>query len=190
MAKVSIKSLFQIWTLRWRGSNPGLSGEGVENHVAMSGCTNWPPKWSTNMVIDYCTTNIQSCMIHFCVRSNTLIKMMYHSLLYNKRAMIYINICTLILEVFWLSFSCTHTELSYKNEQRSGFFCTKTDNCILCMDGYSVSVQEIVNKAENTIKPQNLTLVCLNLVFSFIWHFQFYLLETRLAGNLVHKDQS
>ena len=52
-----------------------------------------------------------------------------------------------------------HTHrVTITNEHRSGFFYTKTDICILCLDGYSVSVQEIVNKAENTIKPQNQTL--------------------------------
>ena len=60
-------------------SNPGRPREPVKFHVAMSRCTNWPPKLSTNMAIDYCTLNIQPCMIHFCVRSNTLIKMMCHT---------------------------------------------------------------------------------------------------------------
>ena len=46
-----------------------------------------------------------------------------------------------------------------QNELRSGFFYTKTDISTLCLDGYSVSVQEIVNKVENTIKPQNQTLI-------------------------------
>ena len=58
-----------------------------------------------------------------------------------------------------LSFSCTLTELSYKMSSEVAFLYTKTDISTLCLDGYSVSVQEIVNKAENTIKPQKLTLV-------------------------------
>ena len=58
-----------------------------------------------------------------------------------------------------LSFYCTHTELSQKNDQRSGFIYTKTNISYHDLDGYSVSVQEIVNKTESTIKPQNLTLV-------------------------------
>ena len=45
------------------------------------------------MVIDYCTLNLQSCMIHFCVRSNTLIKLMYHSFLYDKCTINYGHIC-------------------------------------------------------------------------------------------------
>ena len=56
------------------GSNPGRRRELVQNHVAMSRYTNWPPKFSTFMVIDHCTLNIQPCMIHFCVRTNILVK--------------------------------------------------------------------------------------------------------------------
>ena len=85
-----------------RGSNPGRPGELVQNRVAMSRCTNWPPKLSTNMVIDYCTLNIQPCMIHLCVRSNTLIKMKYHSCLFDKCIMIYNHICIPIL-VCWIA---------------------------------------------------------------------------------------
>ena len=103
------------------------------------------------MVIDYGILNIQSCMRHFCVHSKTLVKMMYHSFLYDKCTMNYIHICTLILEVFLTQlFMHTHRVI-IQNELRSGFFYTKTDISTLCLDGYSVSVQEIVNKAENTI---------------------------------------
>ena len=77
-------------------SNPGRLREPVKFHVAMSRCTNWPPKLSTNMVIDYCTLNIQPCMIHFCVRCNTLITMIYHSLFYHKCTMSYDHICAQI----------------------------------------------------------------------------------------------
>ena len=82
------------------GSNPGRRRELVQNHVAMSRYTNWPPKLSTNMVIDYCTLNIQSCFIHFCVRSATLIKMVYHLLLYDKCTISYCHICTQILNLW------------------------------------------------------------------------------------------
>ena len=44
-----------------------------------------------------------------------------------------------------------------KNEHIKWLYFTNADSFILCLDGYSVSVQEIVNKAENTIKPQKLT---------------------------------
>ena len=111
------------------------------------------------MVIDYCTLNIQSCMIHFCVRSNTLIKMIYHSFLHNKCTINYINISTLSLRSFLTQLSMHTHRVIIKNEHISGFIQTKTDNCILCLDGYSVSVQEIVNKAENTIQPQSLYLI-------------------------------
>ena len=49
------------------------------------------------MVIDCCTMNLQSCMIPFCVRSNTLIKMVYQSFRHDKRTMNYDHICTHIL---------------------------------------------------------------------------------------------
>ena len=54
------------------------------------------------MVIDYCTLNIQPCMVHFYVRSNTLIKMKYHSCLFDKCIMIYNHICIPIL-VCWIA---------------------------------------------------------------------------------------
>ena len=135
----------------WRGSNPGLSGEGVENHVAMSSTTNWPPNLNTYMVIDYCTLNIQSCMIPFCVRSNTLIKMMYHLLLYHNCTINYDHICTQIFSLKLTQFFMHTHRVILRIEPKSGFFQTKTVNCILCLDGYSMSVQEIVNKTENTI---------------------------------------
>ena len=69
------------------GSNPGRPREHVQNHVAMSRCTNWPPKWSTYMVIDHCTLNIQPCMIHFCVRTTILVNMMYHTVLHVERTL-------------------------------------------------------------------------------------------------------
>ena len=53
------------------------------------------------MVIDLCTLNVQSCMIPFCVRSNTLIKMVYHLLLYDKCIMNYDQICIQMLEVIF-----------------------------------------------------------------------------------------
>jgi len=77
----------------WPDSNPGRPRELFQNHVAMSRCTNWPPKLSTNMVINHCTLNIQTCMIPFCVRSNTLIKMVYHLLFCDKFTTIYGQIC-------------------------------------------------------------------------------------------------
>ena len=81
---------------RWPDSNPGRPGELFQNHVAMSRCTNWPPNLSTKMVTDHCTLNIQPCTIHFCVRSNILVKMMYHTCLYAKCTMVYNHICTQI----------------------------------------------------------------------------------------------
>ena len=59
--------------------------------------------WVQIMVIDLCTPNIQTCIIHFCVRSNILIKMMYHTWLYDKCTMTYDHICT----QFWRSVSAS-----------------------------------------------------------------------------------
>ena len=78
--------------LGWPGSNPDRQIYCFQNHVAMSNCTNWPPKLSTNMVIDHFTLNIQPCMIHFCVRSKILVKMMYQSYIYMKSIHRYIRI--------------------------------------------------------------------------------------------------
>ena len=83
--------------------------------------TNWPPKLSTFMVIDYCTINIQSCMIHFCVCSNTLIKMICHSFLHNKCTINYVNICILILRNFLTQLSMHTHRVIIKNEHISGF---------------------------------------------------------------------
>ena len=68
-----------------------------------------------------------------------------------------------------LSFYCTHTELSQKNDQRSGFIYTKTNISYHDLDGYSVSVQEIVNKTESTIKPQNLTLILTHVALADVF---------------------
>ena len=103
------------------------------------------------MVIDHCTLHIQSCMILFCVRSNTLIKMLYHSLPYDKCTMNYHHICTQFLSQKLTQFFMHTHRVIIKNEHKSGFIYSKTDNCTLGLDGYSVSVQKIVNKAENTI---------------------------------------
>ena len=59
--------------------------------------SNWPPKLSTNVIVTSCMFNIQACMIHFCVRSNTLIKMMYHTFLDITCTMNYDHICTQML---------------------------------------------------------------------------------------------
>ena len=83
--------------LGWPDSNPGRQIYSFQIHVAMSKCTNWPPKLSANMVIDHCTLNIQTCMIPFCVRSNVLVKMMYHKSLFLKCTMIYDYVCNSIL---------------------------------------------------------------------------------------------
>ena len=44
------------------------------------------------MVIDHCTLNIEPCMIHFCVRSKILVKMMYKSYIETKSLSRYIAI--------------------------------------------------------------------------------------------------
>ena len=50
------------------------------------------------MVVDHCTLNIQTCMIHFYVRSNTLIKMVvYHSFCHDKCTINYDHICIQLL---------------------------------------------------------------------------------------------
>ena len=64
------------------GFEPGSPDLQFQNCVAMSRSTNWPPKLSTNMVIDHCTLSIQPCMIHFYVRSNILVNIMYHTFVY------------------------------------------------------------------------------------------------------------
>ena len=84
------------------GSNPGRPGELFQNQVAMSNYTNWPPELSTIMVISQCTVNIQTCMIHFCVRTNVLIKMMCHRFLNIKYILSYDNICNWIF-VCWIA---------------------------------------------------------------------------------------
>ena len=120
--------------LGWPDSNPGLSGEGVENSVAMSRCTNWTPKWSTNMVIDYCTLNIQSCMIHFCVRSNVLIKMIYHTRMFIKCTTIYDHICIslfrsilfALLQSYHISAKLRRFKLNFKWLVKVAFFETKS----------------------------------------------------------------
>ena len=102
--------------LWWPGSNPGRPRELFLTHVAMSRWTNWPPKLGTNMVVDHCTLNIQTCMIHFYVRSNTLIKMVYHALLYNKCTINYDHICTQVSFAEILAFSrnfCTFFVLEH-----------------------------------------------------------------------------
>ena len=86
-------------------SNPCRQIYGFQNHVAMSRCTNWPPKLSTIMVIVQCTLNLQSCIIPFCVRSNTLIKMVYHSFWHDKCTMNYDHICSLM----WKMQDCSIT---------------------------------------------------------------------------------
>ena len=97
------------------GIEPGSAAGAVQNHVAMSRCTNWPSKLSTNMVIDHFIVNIQTCMIHFCVRSKILIKMMYHTCLYAKSNIFYDHICTL----FWRSVSASgHGNISLKKLPR------------------------------------------------------------------------
>ena len=55
-------------------------------------------------------------MIPFCVRSNTLIKMLYHALLYDKCTMNYDHICTQVLFAEILAFSrnfCTFFVLEH-----------------------------------------------------------------------------
>ena len=80
-------------------------------------------------------------MIPYCVRSTMLIKMVYHSLLYDKCTMNYDQICPQKI-FFKLTQLFMHTHrVIIQNELRSGFFYTKTDISTLCLDGYSVSVQ-------------------------------------------------
>ena len=76
-------------------SNPGRPRELFQIHVAMSRVTNWPPKLSTNMVIDHFTLNIQPCMIHICVRSKILVKMIHQSYIKKKSISRY-------LAIFWI----------------------------------------------------------------------------------------
>ena len=108
------------------GSNPGRPRELVQNDVAMSRCTNWPPKLSTNMVIDHCTLKIQQCMIHFCVRSNTLIKMMYNTWLFVNCTMIYDHICTQfskpILDAVLQSYQLRRSNCVILDITKSGIF--------------------------------------------------------------------
>ena len=117
------------------GSNPGQPRELVQNHVAMSRCTNWPPKLSTNMVIDHCILNIHSCMIHFCVRSNMLIKMVYHSFCHNKCTINYDHICIqplrsilfVRLQSYQLSAIIEKVKSRFKMVVKVAFFNTKME---------------------------------------------------------------
>ena len=92
---LKIKQVYQTCTLPRPDSNPGRPRELVQNRVAMSRCTNWPPKLSTNMVIDHFTLNIQPCMIHFCVRSKILVKMIHQSYIKRKSISRY-------MAIFWI----------------------------------------------------------------------------------------
>ena len=56
------------------------------------------------MVIDYCTLNIQPCMVHFYVRSNTLIKMKYHSFLHVNFTSNYDHFYNSILDQIYIHF--------------------------------------------------------------------------------------
>ena len=73
-------------------SNPGRPLESVKFYVAMSRCTNWPPELNTNMVIDSCMLNIHKCMIPLCVRTNVLVKMIYHTFVYVEHTWSYDHI--------------------------------------------------------------------------------------------------
>ena len=128
------RSYGQRIPLGWPGSNPGRPRELVETHVAMSRCTNWPPKWSTNMVIDYCRLNIQSCMIYFCVRSNVLIKMICHTCMLIKCTTIYDHICIslfrsilfALLQSYHISAKLRRFKLNFKWLVKVAFFETKS----------------------------------------------------------------
>ena len=113
-----LKRAVQYVFTQWPDSNPGRPGELVSNPVAMSKCTNWPPKLTTYMVIDYCTLIIQSCIIHLCVRSNTLIKMVYCLLLYHKCTISYYHICNQILKLLNYKFS---GNIATENILKNGF---------------------------------------------------------------------
>ena len=61
------------------------------------------PKLSTNMVVDLCTLNIQTCMIHYFNQNVTADAKMYHTWLYVECTKIYDHICT----QFWRSVSAS-----------------------------------------------------------------------------------
>ena len=77
-------------------------------------------EYKYGQVIDNCTLIIQPCMIHFCVRSNILIKMMYHTYLFVKCTMIYDHICTQI----WKN---ARLQCYQKNHQNCFNFCQIDD---------------------------------------------------------------
>ena len=125
----------QRMPLGWPGSNPGRPRELFQNHVAMSKCTNWPPKLSTIMVIAQSTLNLQSCMVPFYVRSNMLIKMVYHSFCHNKCTINYDHICIqplrsilfVRLQSYQLSAIIEKVKSRFKMVVKVAFFNTKME---------------------------------------------------------------
>ena len=84
----------------WPDSNPGRPGELVQNQVAVSKYTNWPPKPSTIMAIAQCTLNLQPCMIPFCDRTKILINIIYHTCLYVEHTWSHNHICAQFVKLW------------------------------------------------------------------------------------------
>ena len=151
----------------------------------MSRHTNWPPNLSTNMVIDLCTLNIQSCMIPFCVRSNTLIKMVYHLSLYDK--------CTIGWSKFWKSAQIMPIRLNvayfWPTWRKELEFWTSPSNwvcpahmkiCFLCSKGQKFNVLDF---DKNWFATQFL---CVNSIFEVFMMKSFQKNEKNWILSFLH----
>ena len=82
---------------------------------------------------------IQSCIIHFCVRSNTLIKLMYHSFLYDKCTINYGHICP----QFWFCWIAELPEFIIPETGQIVFGkAHKYYMGLKCLDGYTAVQQK------------------------------------------------
>ena len=91
------------------------------------------------MVIAQCTLNLQSCMIPFCVRSNTLIKMVYHSFCHDKCTSNHNLICTQFC--FW--WTAEFPEFRFlENGQIVFGKAHKYYMGLKCLDGYTAVQQK------------------------------------------------
>ena len=106
------------------------------------------------MVIDHCTINIQTCMIPFCVRSNILIKMMYHTCLFVNCTTIYDHICNFnfrsilfaLLQSYQNSVMLRRVKMNLETLVKVVFFETK---CGLASHSQMVTLQQCKELSTN-----------------------------------------
>ena len=127
------------------------------------------------MVIDLCTLDIQPCAMHFCVRSNTLIKMVYNTFLCDKCTLNHNHICNHlkihILHAVLQRYQLRRSDVVMKGLTKSGFFLHKNLLNISKLDGYTARQQKNVNKTENRKGHQNPSVVwsiCQNTVGKYL----------------------